>query len=438
MQSKQNWNIFIVSLLIITAFILGTHVNVPKSSKVWSKVFNVKAAESADGVRPPNSFKGIQLYYDAYTNLLQRYVNPIKNTEELTFSAIRGLLLPLNDPYTRFMDPQEFKSFNEDTEGRFAGIGATLKTEISPAVQEAQGKHLSCPICGTDVSDLSYYKIMVVSTIPGSPAEKGGVLVGDHITKIDDKTTAGMTTTDAATNIRGPIGTKVTLTIIREGVKDPVVITLTRANIEIESVEHRIMPENIGYLKVSSFNEKTADGVRKAITEFNEKNVKGMLLDLRSNPGGRVDACIEMAGMFMPNNKTTVVFLRDRSGKMVPYDRDRGSKQLFSKPFVILVNGGSASASEIFTGMCMDYKLAKVVGEQTFGKALVQTVLPLDNGRCAIVITTAHYFTPSHFDLNKKGLEPNVIVELEKGTQMLDENDNQARRALEVLKEEIK
>ena len=435
MQNNQKWNTLILSLLIVTSFILGTQVNTVGAKKVWAQTIADTNSSDTYVAASKSQLKSVQLFHNAYGLLLNNYVDPIDNADELTYAAIRGMVIPLNDPYTRFLDPKEYEEFNNDTAGHFEGIGATLRTDIAPAVLEAQGKGLTCPICGTDVSDLSSYRVIVVDTIKGSPAEKVGLLPGDHITKIDDKTTLGMTTTDAANHIRGPIGTKVVLTIIREGVKEPFNVTVTRDTIEMESVEYRMIDGSIGYLKMSSFNDKTTDGVAAALKHFNDNNAKGMVLDLRSNPGGLVYSCLEVAGMIMPQNKDIVVYLKSRSGKMEPYKK-RG-KQIFDKPFVILTNGGSASSSEIFTGMCKDYGLAQVVGETSFGKAMVQEVHKLDQVKGALIITTARYYTPSGFDLNKKGLEPDVAVKLEKGTKVLNEHDNQAKKAIEILKKEM-
>jgi len=437
LQNNQKWNTLILCLLIVTSFILGMQVNTVGVKKVWAQTFsNTNTSDSSASVTK-SQLKSVQLFHNAYGLLLNNYVDPIDNADEITYAAIRGMVVPLNDPYTRFLDPKEYADFNNDTEGHFEGIGATLVTDIAPAVLEAQGKGLTCPICGTDVSDLSAYRVLVVNTIKGSPAEKAGLLPGDHITKIDDKPTLGMTTTDAANNIRGPIGTKVVLTIVREGIKEPFTVTVTRGTIETESVEHKMIDKSIGYLKISSFNEKTTEGVSEAIKEFNEKDAKGMVLDLRSNPGGLVYSCLEVAGMIMPPNKDIVVYLKNRNGKMEPYKKIMHSKNIFDKPFVILTNGGSASASEILTGMCKDYGLAQVVGEKTFGKAMVQEVHRLDQAKAALIITTARYYTPSGFDLNKKGLEPDIVVKLDKGTRTLSERDNQATKAIEILKKEM-
>jgi len=433
-ENKQKWNVFIVSLLILTAFILGTQANgIPK---VWTSTISLSAKENTfPSLQSPT--QSVQLFYSAYDKLLNNYVDPIKDTDELTYSAIRGMLVPLGDPYTRFMDPEEYKDFLEDTEGHFAGIGATLRTDYEPVIKEVQNDDLHCPRCGANVSDLKYYRLLIVNTIKNSPAEKIGLMPGDHITKIDEKSTLGMTTTVAAENIRGHLGTKVTLTIVRKGVEDPFEVTLTRANIEVDPLEYRLLDNSIGYLKISTFNEKTAVLFKKALNDFNVKNSKGMVIDLRSNPGGRFDICLEMAGMIMPNDKDVVVYLKDNRGKLIQQNKPADSKQIYNKPFVILVNGGSASASEILTGMCMDYNIATVIGEQTFGKALVQTVFPLGDRTMSLVVTTAHYYTPSHFDLNKKGLEPDFILQLNEGTKELNEYDNQAQRAIEILKEQI-
>ncbi len=437
-SSSKHLTTIAVILLVLAAFLAGYQMN-----KGGTGSRPVYAAMTSPGLLQTTlddsvSVRPVQLFSEALQHLQEEYVAPIDHPEELTYSAIRGMLTPLKDPYTRYMDPKEFADFNSDNDGHFAGIGASLDMVEVPALKPKDGQGVMapvvCPCCGAVLSDIKYYRVAVVEPLPGTPAAKAGLQPGDFILKVDDMSTNGLLVGDVADKIRGEEGTKVRLTIARKNVAKPFEVALTRAVIEVPAVESKMLDGNIGYLHLLSFNEKTASETRDALQSFNEKHARGVLLDLRNNPGGLLTESIRIASMLLPSDDKLIVSTKGRDGVNEPFDRSE--RPLYTAPLVVLVNKGSASASEILTGALKDYKRGEVIGESTFGKALVQSVIRLSDGS-AMAITTAHYYTPEGHDIAHQGVAPDVQVDLDKDTKTISSSDNQATRALEILKQEM-
>ena len=422
-----------ITLAIVAAFLVGYQLRgTGHLTPVW-------AAQA--GIDDTPSVKPLELFEDAFTKVQHDYVDKIKDPNELAYGAIRGMLATIHDPYTRFMDPKEYKDFEEQTEGQFAGIGATLNMNAIPnAATNTTGdtsKDIICPVCGTNLSKIQDFQVTIVKPLPGSPAEKAGLLAGDVIAKVDDFVTEGKTLDEVVGKIRGPEGTPVTLTITRKGVEKPLALTITRAIVDVPATEHKILDGNIGYLRLYSFNEKTVPESTQVLKSFNEAHVRGLVLDLRGDPGGLLTECRKEAGLFLPAKDTVIVTTKGRNRKAE--DETRLADQLYTGPMVVLVDKGSASASEILTGALMDYHRAKSYGETTFGKALVQQVETLGDPYhpCAMPVTIAHYYTPSGYDLQKRGITPDVTVPLDKTVKETNDTDNQAQVALKALKELI-
>lgn len=342
------------------------------------------------------------------------YLNRNYTSDEEAYKAIREMLKKLDDPYTRFMDPKEFKNMQIDTSGELTGVGIQL-------TQDEKTKQL-----------------IVVSPIEDTPAFKAGILSKDIITKIDGKTTNGMDSNAAVDLIRGPAGTEVTLTILR-GTKE-IQFRLKRAKIEIHPVRYTVQnaPQGqIGYIRLNQFSANAASEMRDAIKALEQKKVAAYVLDLRSNPGGLLYASIEIAQMWLQDG--TIVSTVDRVGET---DRQKANRRaLTNKPLVVLVDGGSASASEILSGALQDNKRAVLVGTKTFGKGLVQSVRPVGSG-AGLAVTIAKYFTPNGRDINHEGIKPDVLIELtdEQKQELRKERDRigttadpQYAKALEVL-----
>lgn len=325
-------------------------------------------------------------------------------TNEDAYVAINTMIASLNDPYTKFLDPKEFAEETSSIKGSLKGIG------IQIAVKDG--------------------KLTVIAPIEDTPAEKAGLKADDEILEIDGKSTKGITVDKAADQIRGKEGTTVTLLIKRKDV-EPKLYTITRANIEIKSIsqklpENIVLPEDIGYIRLSSFISRNAASEFKAILE-REYNKKGFIVDLRSNPGGLLSNAIYISDMFLDGG--VIVSTVDRDGYKETQRATRGI--VTNKPVVVLINKGSASASEIFSGAMKDNGRAIIIGEQSFGKGLVQEInkLPYESG---INITIQKYLTPNGTDINKKGITPDIEVKLTE-ENIKNKDDVQLKKAIEVM-----
>lgn len=332
-----------------------------------------------------------------------KYDDKIKTNED-AYVAINTMVASLNDPYTRFLDPKEFADETSSIQGSLKGIG------IQIAVKDG--------------------KLVVISPIEDTPAEKAGLLADDEILEIDGVSTKGITVDKAADRIRGKEGTQVKL-LVKRGTNEPKLYTITRAEIEIKSISQKVpidmkLPDDIAYIRLSSFIS------RNATKEFNDilnksSNKKGYIIDLRANPGGLLSNAIYISDMFLDGG--TIVSTVDRDGYKETQKANRG--RVTGKPVVVLINKGSASASEIFSGAMKDNHRAVIIGEQSFGKGLVQEInkLPYNAG---VNITIQKYLTPDGTDINKKGITPDIVVELTE-ENVKNKDDVQLKKAVEVL-----
>lgn len=306
-------------------------------------------------------------------------------TREDAYAAIREALKGLNDPYTRFLDPDQFASMQIDTSGELTGVGITLGMD-----QETN-------------------ELVVISPIEGSPADRAGIKSKDVIVRIDDKSTEGMDTNTAVSLIRGEPGSRVRLTIRREG-EGLKVFDLVREKIELATVRYKINKENglpIGYIRITQFSANAAEKMRQAIRNMEEEGVVAYVLDLRGNPGGLLYASTEIARMWIDQGR--IVSTVNRQGEQDRFNANNTA--LTDKPLAVLVDGGSASASEILSGALQDHRRAVIVGTPTFGKGLVQSVHPLSDGS-GLAVTVARYRTPKGTDIDHKGITPDILVEL--------------------------
>ncbi|MBW4656378.1 MAG: PDZ domain-containing protein [Kaiparowitsia implicata GSE-PSE-MK54-09C] len=348
----------------------------------------------------------------------QDYLGRSYQTREDAYVAIREMLESLEDPYTRFMDPQEFRDMQIDTSGELTGVGIQLS------------------------QDEETNELVVMSPIEGTPAADAGILARDVIIQIDGQTTEGMDVSGAVSLIRGPVGSSVTLTI-RRGSQE-LEFDLERARIEIHPVRYSVQQSPtgpVGYVRLNQFSANASEEMAQAIRDLEGQGMSGYILDLRSNPGGLLDSSITIARMWL--NEGVIVSTVSRQG--VEEQQRANRTALTDKPLVVLVDGGSASASEIVSGALQDNDRATLVGTQTFGKGLVQSVRGLGDGS-GIAITVARYLTPSGRDINKSGIEPDVVIELTDEqrialSQNLDQvgtqDDPQYVRALETLSQSI-
>jgi carboxyl-terminal processing protease len=336
------------------------------------------AANAQDGEYTP-----YQNYADVLSTLKANLYGPDIDSTQMTYNGIRGMMGSLGDRYTRFMDPSVFKETRDENMGEFVGIGAMLQTN-------AQNQ------------------VYVVRVLPGGPALKYHVMAGDIIIKVDNTPTLKLTDVQVVKLIRGQPDTKVRLTLLRKSVSHPVVITIPRAMVQEEVVRYQMLDADrkIGYIALAGFNEESDVQIERALDDLQSQGARGIVLDLRSNPGGLLDSAQRIASRFIPAGP--VLWMKDRTGPMQPLDTIPGIHRS-RLPLVVLVNEDSASAAEIVSGAIKDTDSGILVGEKTFGKGVVQTYFPLRDGS-AVAITTQHYFTASKHDINHKGIEPNITV----------------------------
>jgi len=329
---------------------------------------------------------------------------------KLLDSAIKGYVSALGDPYTVYMDQKEFADFETQTRGSYSGIGVVVSAD-------------------------SEGYIVVVSTIEDTPGEKAGIRSGDRIIAVDNKEVSAKNLDEAVNMIKGKEGTVVTLKILRKGEEKPLVLNIKRERIYLKTVKGKKLDNDIGYIRITMFDENTSKDFKKTLEDLSKENIKALIIDLRDNPGGLMDESVAIADMLLP--KGVIVYTQDKQGKKEYRYSDDNKIDI---PFAILVNGGSASASEILSGAVKDMKAGVVVGTKTFGKGLVQSVIPFNDGS-GLKITVSKYFTPNGNDINGKGIEPDVVVELPKGLSYFDltpDKDVQLKKAMEILREKIK
>lgn len=329
----------------------------------------------------PSKYPQFEKLYSTYETIKKDYYKDI-NDETLVNGAIAGMIKGLDDPYSTYMDQKQAKSFNESISSSFEGIGAEI--------QEQDGK------------------IMVVSPIKGSPAEKAGVKSNDTIVSVDGKSIEGLSATEAVLKIRGEKGTKVVLSILRAGEAKPISLSIVRDTIPIDTVYSKMLKDGIAKIQVTSFSEHTVDELKTALAEMSKKDMKGLILDLRGNPGGLLDQAVGMASIFVPNGDV-VLQVEDRNGKKEVYKSE--NKGAFSLPVVVLIDDGSASASEIVAAAVSESAHIPLIGVKSFGKGTVQTPQQFKDGS-NFKFTAFKWLTPNGNWIHKKGISPDIEAKL--------------------------
>lgn len=367
-----------------------------------------KASPSAE-----DTYRQLNLFGDVFERVRAQYVEDVTD-EELVKTAINGMLTSL-DPHSSYLDEKDFADMRVQTSGEFGGLGIEVTMEDG--------------------------FVKVVSPIDDTPAAKAGVKAGDYIIALDGESVIGLNLNDAVDRMRGKVGTKIKITIQRTGATEPIELEITRDVIRIQSVRHRIEQDDIGYIRISTFNQNTQPMLEAAIADIKKKGgdkIKGYILDLRNNPGGLLDQSISVSDSFL--DKGEIVSTRGRNEKDTHRDNATPGDLLDGKPMVVLINGGSASASEIVAGALQDHRRALVVGTPSFGKGSVQTVIPLP-GHGAMRLTTARYYTPSGRSIQAKGIEPDIEIEqarIEEVDSSMRMRESDLRKALDRDGENVK
>ena len=331
-----------------------------------------------------DAYTQLNLLGDVFERVRAAYVEKPDDTK-LIEGAISGMIGSL-DPHSRYMNAKSWSDMRESTTGEFGGLGIEVTMEDG--------------------------LVKVVAPIDDTPAAKAGLMTGDLITQIDDEAIQGLTLEQAVRKMKGPAKSKIRLKIIRKGSEKPVDIALVREVIRVRPVRYHTDGGDIGYIRITSFNEQTTDGLRKAVgaitKEIPPEKIAGYVIDLRNNPGGLLDQAVSVASAFMARGE--VVSTRGRTSEETQRFVARGGDLTHGKPLVVLINGGSASASEIVAGALHDHKRATLIGTRSFGKGSVQTIIPLGTGNGALALTTARYFTPSGRSIQARGIAPDIEV----------------------------
>ncbi|SDM94188.1 S41 family peptidase [Afipia sp. GAS231] len=362
-------------------FLLGTATGVCLTLLVAGPQQLATAARAAV---ESGTYSKLNLFGDVFERVRTDYVEK-PDDSKLMEGAINGMISSL-DPHSRYMNAKGWSDMQETTHGEFGGLGIEVTMEDG--------------------------FVKVVTPIDDTPAAKAGIMSGDVITQIDDDTIQGLSLDQAVAKMKGPADSKIRLKIVRKGADAPVDIALVREVIRVKPVRYHTDGGDIGYIRITSFNEQTTDGLRKAITEISKEipqdKLAGYVVDLRNNPGGLLDQAVSVTSAFM--NRGEVVSTRGRTPEETQRFTARGGDLTKGKPLVVLINGGSASASEIVAGALHDHKRAMLIGTRSFGKGSVQTIIPLGSGNGALALTTARYYTPSGRSIQAQGVVPDLEV----------------------------
>jgi carboxyl-terminal processing protease len=362
-------SLFVVGMVVGTLIGLGVTISITQTG-------SAKAAGA-------DTYRQLALFGDVFERVRSTYVTE-PDDEKLVENAINGMLASL-DPHSSYLNPKDFSDMRVQTRGEFGGLGieVTMENEL----------------------------VKVIAPIDGTPASEAGVLAGDLIFQIDGENIRGMTLQQAVEKMRGPVNTPIELKIQREGADAPITITIIRDIITVRSVRFRVERDSVAYIDINSFTEQTDSGLEEAIGKIKEQvgaeNIKGYIIDLRLNPGGLLDQAVNVSDAFLDRGE--IVSTRGRKSDDITRYTARAGDLADGKPVIVLINGGSASASEIVAGALQDHKRATILGTRSFGKGSVQTIIQL-GGNGALRLTTALYYTPSNTSIQAKGIEPDILV----------------------------
>lgn len=410
MSSRLARNLLIAlvaAILLLGSFSGGVLVGwiLPKSSASAQNIeLNPPTRQETDAPKNPSDLdETFAPFWEAWDLVHSLYVDQPVNDNELMRGAIRGMLDALGDPHTSYMSPDEYTQANSSLQGEYEGIGAVV--------------------------DITGEYLKIISPMPNSPAEKAGIKIGDLIIAVDGQDMTGVDGSVVLSKVKGPAGTEVILTILREGVSEPFDIKVTRAKIVQSSVSSKMLDSGIAYVALSTFGDNTTRDLRNALKELMAQEPKGLILDLRFNGGGYLETAVEVTSQFI--NTGNVLLEQYGDGTITEYKAEKGGLAL-DIPMVVLVNEGSASASEITAGALQDAGRARLVGVTTYGKGTVQKWLALQDGQGAVRITIARWLTPKERQINGSGLTPDVVVEMTEEDYAAD-RDPQLDKAVELL-----
>lgn len=411
-ENSNNRKRGVVKYLVLIVIILVTYVGVFYLGNILATKGIVIGSIPSKAVSDLEDIKDTEKYSNLFNlrSMLFSMYNGEIDDEKLLEGAMKGMADAIGDPYTVYMDRDEFKSFMESSQGSFYGIGAQLGVRDN--------------------------NVKIISPIKGSPAEKAGLKDGDIILKVDDYEVKDLNVEAVVSRVRGEKGESVTLKVKREGIEEHFDINIVRDEIKTESVKGEILEDGIGYMQITTFSdEELSDKFNEKLNELKQQGMKKLILDLRGNPGGYLNECVEMVSNFIPSGEV-ITYTIDKYDKKVTSNSIGGNA--IGMPLVVLVNGGSASASEVVTGALRDYKAATIIGTKTFGKGIVQQLKVLPNDMGGLKVTVSKYYTPNGENIHGIGIEPDILVEIPQEVLKMDYDRNidpQFQKALEVIRE---
>lgn len=402
MEKRNNSGQFFLGMVI--GLITGISLII-LSWSIYTLATGTLSTSNATGVEGGEiKWSAVKNKLDVLQRAIELYYKDEVDNEALVEGIYAGYVNGLGDPYSVYYTKEEFDDLMESSSGTYVGIGAYLNEN---------------PDTG---------RVYIVKPMPGSPAEEVGLQADDIIVSIDGEDTTGMDSAAVASTVKGPEGTKVTLGIARQNEKEILAFELERRTIEAPTVSHEMKDDKTGYIAISEFDDVTTSQFEEALSDLKEQGMESMILDLRDNPGGNLNVVVDIAGNFATDD--LIVYTEDKNGKKREYRSE--VKKSVDIPVIVLVNGNSASAAEILAGCIKDYDTGKLLGTTTFGKGIVQQVLPLDDSS-AVKLTVSKYFTPKGGDIHGIGIKPDIELEFDADAYLKDKTDNQLNQAMELL-----
>lgn len=406
-QSNQNNN-----KSLITGLLIGLVTGLCLSVFAWS-IYSMTRPLAKEGFSYTSdesesvSWNAVESKLAQIQRIIEVYYKDDFDEEDLVEGMYAGYVNALGDPYSVYYTEEEYGEMLESSSGIYYGVGAYLSEDAETGA------------------------VYVIRPIKGTPADEAGILAGDYIVEIDGEDVTGADSTLVASKIRGPEGTEVEVKVEREGEEDLLTFHLTRRQIETPTVEYEMKEDGIGYIQIAEFDDITVSQFETAVDSLMADGMESLILDLRDNPGGNLDTVVKIADMLLP--KGLVVYTEDKNGERTEFESD--ASQRFEVPMVVLINGNSASAAEILAGSIKDYEIGTLMGTTSFGKGIVQQVLPLGDGT-GIKVTISKYFTPKGNDIHEIGIKPDVEVELDVDAYKKDRTDNQLNEAIKMLQKQ--
>lgn len=400
----------LVGALAVTIYF--TYVDTNDKDDANKTVMDLSSVATKEDKKKANDKQEINAKIDVLEGLIDKYYLEKVDKNAYPDGMYKGLMASLGDPYSVYYTKNEYNALMESSSGVYCGIGALVTQDAKTGV------------------------ITVVKPFVSGPAYKAGILPGDIIYKVDGKEVTGKDLTEVVSKMKGNEGSEVKVTIIRNNSSEPKEYTLKRKEIEVPTIEYEMLDNKIGYINVSEFDEVTADQFIKALKNLEDKGEKGLIIDLRNNPGGLLNIVTKMLKQILP--KGLIVYTQDKYGEKEEFYSEGNNE--FKKPLVVLINGNSASASEIFAGAVQDYGTGTLVGTTSFGKGIVQQIMRLTDGT-AVKITVSKYYTPKGRNIHGTGIEPDVKIdlkeELKQKVVIEKSEDNQLQKAIELIKEKM-